>query len=101
MEDLWSQYHGDNVPDAHRDTAWGALMAVQGWEQHDKATRTTEGKAVRHRAALALQRTVASSAGAGYPLSTALLTTPLPGLADFVGIDDDGNARTLAQVVAA
>ena len=98
VEAIWSQYHGDNVPAAHRDTAWGALMAVQGWEQHDKATRTTAGKAARHGAALAIQRTVAGTTG-GYPLSDALLHTGLPGLAASRGIGV--SPATLADLVAA
>ena len=101
VEDIWAHYHGDGVPKAQRDSAWAALMSVQGWEQHDKATRTPEGKAARHRGALALQRTVTANTGTGYPLSDAVMRTPLPGLEESVGTDDRGDVLTLAAVVAA
>jgi len=101
VEDIVGHYYGSNVPKAHRGTAWGALMAVQGWEQHDKATRTPEGQRPRHRAALALQRTVASATSAGYPLAAALMGTPLPGLEETLGTDEAGTVRTLAEAVKA
>jgi len=101
VEDIVGHYYGANVPAAHRDTAWGALMAVQGWEQHDKATRTPQGQQPRHRAALALQRTVASATSAGYPLAAALMGTPLPGLEETLGTDEAGTVRTLAEAVQA
>jgi len=101
VEDIVGHYYGSNVPKAHRGTAWGALMAVQGWEQHDKATRTPEGQRPRHRAALALQRTVASATSAGYPLAAALMGTPLPGLEETLGTDEAGTVRTLAEAVQA
>jgi len=101
VEDIVGHYYGANVPAAHRGTAWGALMAVQGWEQHDKATRTPEGQRPRHRAALAIQRTVASATSAGYPLAAALMGTPLPGLEETLGTDEAGTIRTLAEAVQA
>ena len=101
VEDIVGHYFGANVPAAHRGTAWGALMAVQGWEQHDKATRTPEGRQPRHRAALAIQRTVASATSAGYPLAAALMGTPLPGLEEPLGTDEAGTVRTLAEAVQA
>ena len=101
VEDIVGHYFGANVPAAHRGTAWGALMAVQGWEQHDKATRTPEGRQPRHRAALAIQRTVASATSAGYPLAAALMGTPLPGLEETLGTDEAGTVRTLAEAVQA
>ena len=101
VEDIVGHYYGTNVPAAHRGTAWGALMAVQGWEQHDKATRTPEGQRPRHRAALAIQRTVASATSAGYPLAAALMGTPLPGLEETLGTDEAGTVRTLAEAVQA
>ena len=101
VEDIVGHYYGANVPAAHRGTAWGALMAVQGWEQHDKATRTPEGQRPRHRAALAIQRTVASATSAGYPLAAALMGTPLPGLEETLGTDEAGTVRTLAEAVQA
>jgi len=101
VEDIVGHYFGANVPAAHRGTAWGALMAVQGWEQHDKATRTPEGQRPRHRAALAIQRTVASATSAGYPLAAALMGTPLPGLGETLGTDEAGTVRTLAEAVQA
>ena len=101
VEDIVGHYFGANVPAAHRGTAWGALMAVQSWEQHDKATRTPQGQQPRHRAALALQRTVASATSAGYPLAAALMGTPLPGLEETLGTDEAGTVRTLAEAIQA
>ena len=102
LEDIFEQYNGDGVPYAQRGTAWAALMAAQGYEQHARVVRTTGGKQPRHRGALALQRTVAANTAAnGYPLAHAVMNTPLPGLEESVGTDDDGTVRTLAAVVAA
>lgn len=88
LEAIQDVYYSDLVPGDTRQTAWGALMAVQGWEQHERTTRTAKGAQPRHRGALALQRTVASSSGTGYPLSDALMTTDLRGLngADLAGL---------------
>jgi phage/plasmid-like protein (TIGR03299 family) len=80
VEAIQEVYFSDLVPSDTRGTAWAALMAVQGWEQHERTTRTTKGQQPRHRAALAMQRTVASSNGSGYPLSDALMGTDLSGL---------------------
>lgn len=64
------QYYSSNVPVHFRGTAWGALMALQGYEQHDRTPRRTNG-VKRHPAAAAIQRTLAVSGDNGYPLSTA------------------------------
>ncbi|ANS03956.1 hypothetical protein [uncultured Mediterranean phage uvDeep-CGR2-AD7-C12] len=80
VEAIQEVYFSDLVPSDTRGTAWAALMAVQGWEQHERTTRTTKGQQPRHRAALAMQRTVAASNGSGYPLSDALMGTDLSGL---------------------
>ncbi len=101
LDDVWSAYYGDGVPSDVRGTAWGALMACQGYEQHTKAQRTVGDNAPRHRAAVAIQRTVESRPGVGYPLADALMRTPMPSLANVVGTDDDNVPLTLADVVAA
>ena len=100
LEDVWASYYGDGVPQDVRGTAWAALMACQGYEQHVKTQRKTEGKATRHRAAVAIQRTVESRQGTGYPLADALMRTPMPSLANIVGTNDDNVPLTLASVVA-
>jgi len=80
LEAIQSVYYSDAVPSGTRGSAWSALMAVQGWEQHERTTRTAKGAQPRHRAALAIQRTVASANGSGYPLSDALMATGVDGL---------------------
>jgi len=101
LDEVWTSFYGDGVPQSVRGTAWGALMGVQGWEQHSRGQRTIEGHQPRHRAAVAIQRTVESRQGTGYPLSDALMRRSLPGLANIVGTDDAGNTRTLADLVSA
>jgi hypothetical protein len=101
LDEVWECFYGDGVPATVRGTAWGALMGIQGWEQHHRGLRTTEGKTARNRAAVAIQRTVESRAGTGYPLSDAFMRTPLPGLADIVGTDDAGDPMPLADLARA
>ena len=101
LDDVWTAYYGDGVPQDVRGTAWGALMACQGYEQHVKTQRTVGDNAPRHRAAVAIQRTVESRQGTGYPLSEALMHTPLPSLTDVIGTDEAGDTRTLASLMAA
>ena len=100
LDEVWECFYGDGVPATVRGTAWGALMGIQGWEQHHRGLRTTEGKTARNRAAVAIQRTVESRAGTGYPLADAFMRTPLPGLANVVGTDEAGNTHTLASLMA-
>ena len=80
VEAIQEVYYSDLVPSDTWGTAWAALMACQGWEQHERTTRTAKGQQPRHRAALAMQRTVASSNGSGYPLSDALMATEVDSL---------------------
>ena len=101
LDDVWSAYYGDGVPQDVRGTAWAALMACQGYEQHTKTQRTVGDNAPRHRAAVAIQRTVESRQGTGYPLADALMRTPMPSLTDIVGTDEAGDTRTLASLMAA
>jgi len=101
LDEVWESFYGDGVPQDVRGTAWGALMGVQGWEQHSRSQRTNEGQQPRNRAAVAIQRTVEARQGTGYPLSDALMRRSLPGLANIVGTDDAGNTRTLADLVSA
>jgi len=91
LEAIQSVYYSDAVPSDTRGSAWSALMAVQGWEQHERTTRTAKGAQPRHRAALAIQRTVASANGSGYPLSDALMATGVDGL----------NGHTMKEMVNA
>lgn len=67
------EYYSERVPADVRDTAWGAAMSLQGWEQHSRTTRGRKGQPRRHRAAVAIQRTVAGTTDTGYPLTAALL----------------------------
>ena len=100
LDEVWECFYGDGVPAAVRGTAWGALMGIQGWEQHHRGLRTTEGKTVRNRAAVAIQRTVESRAGTGYPLSDAFMRLPLPGLA-YIIQDEAGDPIPLADLATA
>jgi phage/plasmid-like protein (TIGR03299 family) len=65
---FYDEYYSDHVPSDVRSTAWGALMAVQGWEQH---SRTQRGS--RHRAAVAIEKTITDRAAHGYPASAAFM----------------------------
>ena len=67
------EYYSPHVPDEVRGTAWAAAMSLQGWEQHARTTRGRKGQPPRHRAAIALQRTVAGATDTGYPLTAAFL----------------------------
>lgn len=60
--DIIDEMMSPRVPAEYRNTAWGGLMAVQGWEQH---SRTQRGG--RHRAAVAVEKLVANRAADGYP----------------------------------
>ena len=64
------EYYSSHVPAEHRGTAWGALMALQGYEQHHR-TQPSRNGVKRHPAAVTIQRTLAVSGDNGYPLSTA------------------------------
>jgi len=60
------------VPADHRGTAWAALMALQGYEQHRRIQRRSNG-VKRHPAAVTMQRTLAVGADNGYPLASAYI----------------------------
>ena len=65
---IGDEYHSDRVPPQFRGTAWAAMMATQGWEQH---SRTQRGG--RHRAAVAIEKTLTSRAADGYPATHAFM----------------------------
>ena len=77
IEEMLVCYHSPQVPAEYRGTAYAAIMAVQGWEQHDKPTRNSKGAPPRARVATAVEKSVnyAATTG-GYPLSAALMNTP-------------------------
>lgn len=68
LEAITDEYHSDRVPPQFRGTAWAAMMATQGWEQH---SRTQRGG--RHRAAVAIEKTLTSRAADGYPSTHAFM----------------------------
>ena len=65
-EAIGDEYYSAHVPANHRGTAWGGLMAVQGWEQHQ---RTQRGG--RHRAAIAIEKNLTNRPHSGYPATHA------------------------------
>ena len=65
---ILDEYLSDHVPPEYRGTAWAGLMATQGWEQH---SRTQRGG--RHRAAVAIEKTLVSRAANGYPATRTYL----------------------------
>ena len=67
-EDIGDEYHSERVPHQFHGTAWAAMMAVQGWEQH---SRTQRGG--RHRAAVAIEKTLTNRAMDGYPATHAFM----------------------------
>ena len=66
------EYYSEHVPAGHRGTAWAALMALQGYEQHHRIQRRSNG-VKRHPAAVTMQRTLAVGADNGYPLASAYI----------------------------
>tara|TARA_R110000824_G_scaffold262069_3_gene450834 strand:+ start:16364 stop:17611 length:1248 start_codon:yes stop_codon:yes gene_type:complete len=68
-EAIGDEYHSERVPHQFHGTAWAAMMAVQGWEQH---SRTQRGG--RHRAAVAIEKTLTNRAMDGYPATHAFMT---------------------------
>lgn len=54
VDSVWSRYHGSDI-DGIRTTKMGALMAIQGWEQH---VRQVNGADKDNRTARNLRRTV-------------------------------------------
>ncbi len=67
-EDIGDEYHSSRVPHQFHGTAWAGMMAVQGWEQH---SRTQRGG--RHRAAVAIEKTLTNRAMDGYPATHAFM----------------------------
>jgi hypothetical protein len=67
-EDIGDEYHSERVSREFHGTAWAAMMAVQGWEQH---SRTQRGG--RHRAAVAIEKNLTNRAMDGYPATHAFM----------------------------
>lgn len=91
-EDIGDEYHSDRVPPQFRGTAWAAMMATQGWEQH---SRTQRGG--RHRAAVAIEKTLTSRAADGYPATHAFMAWEAERAEDMAAATSHGTTLVAEQ----
>jgi len=88
-EDIGDEYHSERVPYQFHGTAWAGMMAVQGWEQH---SRTQRGG--RHRAAVAIEKTLTNRAMDGYPATHAFMAWEAERAEDMAAATSYGSHTT-------